>query len=397
MAMITFRLSTVAQRLAPLYVMGFFVSFIFFYAVEKLFMKEIGFNDATIGLMVAVYSSVMLLAEVPSGILADRWSRRGVLMIGCASLAIGALICGLSNGVWLFIIGTVFWGIFDAMVSGTDESIIYDTLVEENQTDRYEYFLGRYQIVSSIGLVCSSLLGGLIGQSVNTRATYLLSVPLALCGIAAIWWLKEPTVHKKEASEAIVGHINSTFRALLGNRSIMPVVVVLVLVSVVSTIYLELDQLWLIALAVPVGLFGAVNAGIVASFGLSGVLAGLRYKKAVTSLVLAAIVTAVLTLTLSRSSLTVIIMLILITTATLTLRVIFSKTLHDNLPSRVRAGAASGISSLSRIIVIPVVLFFTNISQSQGVFSANYITVTLVGMLLVAFAVSRIIRPSQKT
>ena len=57
------------------------LSMVSFWApVEKLFLAGIGFDAAAIGLMAAVYAAVVPILEVPSGILADRWSRRGVLI-----------------------------------------------------------------------------------------------------------------------------------------------------------------------------------------------------------------------------------------------------------------------------------------------------------------------------
>lgn len=40
--------------------------------VEKLFMTQIGFDAATIGVMAAAYAAVTPIMEIPSGILADR-------------------------------------------------------------------------------------------------------------------------------------------------------------------------------------------------------------------------------------------------------------------------------------------------------------------------------------
>jgi hypothetical protein len=42
--------------------------------IEKLFMTTIGFSPASVGVMAAVYAVVVPVLEVPSGVLADRWS-----------------------------------------------------------------------------------------------------------------------------------------------------------------------------------------------------------------------------------------------------------------------------------------------------------------------------------
>jgi hypothetical protein len=57
------------------------LGFMLWVPVEKLFMTEIGFDPATIGVMAAAYAALVPIIEVPSGDHRDRWSRRGVLVI----------------------------------------------------------------------------------------------------------------------------------------------------------------------------------------------------------------------------------------------------------------------------------------------------------------------------
>ena len=73
------------RRLAPLYAAVFLQGLVLWVPIEKLFMTSIGFDAAGVGLMAAVYAAVVPFFELPSGILADRWSRRGVLILGCGA------------------------------------------------------------------------------------------------------------------------------------------------------------------------------------------------------------------------------------------------------------------------------------------------------------------------
>ena len=90
--------------------------------VEKLFMSEIGFDAAAVGVMAAAYAAIVPIVEVPSGILADRWSRRGVLIVASIALALCALIGGLSTDVPTYILSALILGVFFAMHSGTLDS-----------------------------------------------------------------------------------------------------------------------------------------------------------------------------------------------------------------------------------------------------------------------------------
>ena len=54
----------------------------------------------------------MPLLEVPSGVLADRWSRRGVLGIAVVALAVSAVIGGFSTNVATYSASALFLGVF---------------------------------------------------------------------------------------------------------------------------------------------------------------------------------------------------------------------------------------------------------------------------------------------
>ena len=68
--------------------------------------------------MAAAYAALVPIVEIPSGVIADRWSRRGVLMIAGLSLAVSTLVGGLSHNVPTYIAGAMVLGVYFAMYSG---------------------------------------------------------------------------------------------------------------------------------------------------------------------------------------------------------------------------------------------------------------------------------------
>src|SRR5688572_33056681 len=91
--------AAVRRRLLPLYAALFLQNLALWVPIEKLFMTSIGFDAAGVGLMAAVYAAVVPLFEVPSALLADRWSRRGVLVLGTVAAALRVRTGGLSRAV----------------------------------------------------------------------------------------------------------------------------------------------------------------------------------------------------------------------------------------------------------------------------------------------------------
>jgi MFS family permease len=72
--------------------------------------------------MAAIYAVVVPTLEVPSGVLADRWSRRGVLILASGAAIVSVVIGGLSQSVAVYMIAAAFLGVFFALQSGTFDS-----------------------------------------------------------------------------------------------------------------------------------------------------------------------------------------------------------------------------------------------------------------------------------
>src|ERR687898_1984428 len=89
--------NALTRRLAPLYLATFLQNLALWVPIEKLFMTTIGFTSASIGLMASVYAVVVPVLEVPSGVIADRWSRRGVLILGSLAATVSVVIGGFSQ------------------------------------------------------------------------------------------------------------------------------------------------------------------------------------------------------------------------------------------------------------------------------------------------------------
>jgi MFS family permease len=381
--------SPLHRRLRPLHLATFLQGLMFWAPVEKLFMNEIGFDAASIGLMAAAYAAIVPMLEVPSGILADRWSRRGVLIAASAALAGCALIGGLSHDVPTYILSALALGVFFALNSGTVDSIIYDTvLAETGDSAAYEHHIGRNRLANSAALVASALFGGVVAEIADTRITYLLTVPVVALSILALLRFSEPQLHRAAEPTTLRTHIGLTFRTLIRRGRLLPIITMSVLTALVLQVLIEFGPLWLVAMAAPAVLYGPYWAGLVSSFGLGGLLAG--------KLDLARPATAVavgLLMTLSSVVLTNSGHVAIVTAAQVLLALLIvaasihaTHLLHDAVRSTVRAGVASGVSTLAWITFLPVAVAFGLVSEQHGVHTAGWmitvVTVVASGLLV---------------
>jgi MFS family permease len=375
-------------RLLPLHVAVSLQGFMLWVPVEKLFMNEIGFDAAAVGLMAAAYAAVVPIVEIPSGILADRWSRRGMLIVASIALMLFALIGGLSTDVPAYILSALLLGVYFAMYSGTMESIVYDTVLEETgDSDVFEHRIGRVRLIESVALVVSSLLGGGLAGLTSTRLTYFLTVPFAALSIVAYLRFSEPQLHKAGERTSLRRHLGITYRTLTRRGRLLPIITLAVLTSLVLQMLFEFGPLWLVALAVPAVLYGPYWAALVSTLGLGGLLAGRLQldKPAAVGAVVGLMTLASLALTTTTGAVIVTIAQVVLAVLVVLASIHVTRLLHDSVPSTIRSGVASGVSAVSWMVFLPVALAFGVVSTHHGVHTAGWMltaATVLAGLLL---------------
>jgi MFS family permease len=99
-----------------------------YYPLYALLFLDNGLSDAQISGLFAIWSVTAFVAEVPTGALADRWSRRGCLALAGTLQAIAFAVWTVAPGFPAFATGFVVWGVGGALMSGTSEALVYDGL-----------------------------------------------------------------------------------------------------------------------------------------------------------------------------------------------------------------------------------------------------------------------------
>lgn len=376
--------------MVPLYVAAVLQGFGLWVPIEKLFMNEIGFDAASVGLMAAAYAALVPIVEIPSGLLADRWSRRGVLILASAAMFGSTLIGGLSTNVVTYIVSALVLAFYFAMYSGTMESIVYDTVLEETgDSDAFEKQLGRVRVVESSALVASALLGGWLASLTSPRLTYFLTLPFLALSVVAYLRFREPQLHKAREATSIRDQIALTYRTLLRRGKLLPIVALTVLTALILQVVIEFGPLWLLALSASAVLYGPFWAGVMSSFGVGGLIAGrLRLDRpAPFAGVIGLMLLASLTLTSSRNLLLISAAQVVLAILVVVVSIYVSRLLHDGVPSEVRAGVASGVGAISWIAFLPFALTFGVVSKDNGVHSAGWMIVGAVVLVALALAV----------
>lgn len=107
------------------------------YPLYALLFADSGLSGAQISALFAIWSAVGLVAEVPSGALADRFGRRNALVAAGVLQAVGYVAWTGWPTFAGFAAGFVLWGLGGTLVSGAQEALLYDGLAAAGAEAEY--------------------------------------------------------------------------------------------------------------------------------------------------------------------------------------------------------------------------------------------------------------------
>lgn len=220
------------------------------YPVYLLLFESKGLSLTQISFLLAIWSLPLVLLEVPTGVLADHWNRRNMIIIGGLFKAACYILWFLSEGFVLFALGFVFWGINESFCSGSEEALLYDNLKSNNQDEDFDKVYGKGIFYSSIGVALSCLAGGFLSLLITFKGVLLLSVFFTLVSILLALKFREVNYFRMKNDDTPEGEYSKPLETLIDatflcvrNKQLLTVILMLVLVIGTSGILDEYDQI----------------------------------------------------------------------------------------------------------------------------------------------------------
>ncbi len=154
------------------------VPFLYFYFADH------GVTLQQYGWLIAIYYWTMVTAEVPTGVLADRFGRVVPVVLGPTVLAAGFACMAYFDSFWAFAVGEVAMGLGHSILSGPPTAILFETLRRSGRGSEYLHHESRMHFARLSGTGISFLIGGIIAHFYGYRASIVLTI--GLCLVAAV-------------------------------------------------------------------------------------------------------------------------------------------------------------------------------------------------------------------
>jgi DHA1 family tetracycline resistance protein-like MFS transporter len=177
--------------------------------VLPLYAERYGASEATVGILLAIYSAMQFVFAPILGKLSDRVGRRPVLLVSLLGTSVGFLIMGLASRmpvgfamfgmaptlVWLFV-ARIIDGISGGNIS-TAQAYIADVTSPEERSKG----MGLIGAAFGLGFIFGPAIGGLMSHF-SAEAPFFFASALAAANATALYFLLPESLSHEHRSEA---------------------------------------------------------------------------------------------------------------------------------------------------------------------------------------------------
>ena len=156
------------------------------FVLLPILAQTLGLSYAQVGLLRALSNSAMSLLEIPSGILAERFGERRLLVLGLIAAGLGYLGVAVSSSFWLIAVFFVLTG----AGAGFQHSLTSAILVKTFGARQKRRALGTYNASGDAGkLGYTAIFSAWIGAGLAWDVVVTLLSLLAIAFSVAVWKL----------------------------------------------------------------------------------------------------------------------------------------------------------------------------------------------------------------
>ncbi len=267
-----------------MYAITFFDGLILAYVIERLFWSQRGMNVTMVVATEIIYAVTIMLLEVPSGVCADKFGRKNLLLVAGLLSAVEIALVYFAHSFFLFSFAVFLAGISNACSSGAMQAMVYDSLSVERRENDFEGVFGRVQTFDTIGSILAALCGGILAYFVGFQLNYILSIISKTIAFILVFFLREPprTILKSHTNEheSLKNYIILGKNFFKEHSNVFEYCMVGCFLSACWTYMDEFWQLLIVEINVPIFLFGVVSVGY-SVFTIPGNLFASKIKKVI--------------------------------------------------------------------------------------------------------------------
>lgn len=229
------------------------------------FMLFKGLSYSQIMLLQSISAVSVIVFEVPTGAIADKFSRQISLFLSGWFCATGLILYIAFKSFYLFAVAEVLFGLGLTLMSGADSAIIYETLVKQGRKKDYQRIEGRAQFYIFLGQAFGSIVSGFLYKYNPFLPFWISVVNIMIATFLALGFVE---VARERSEHRYWKHIFLSFRVVVRTPRILWAICCAALMGFVIRVGYWLYQPYFAAVDLDIAWYGVIFFGfnIVAAF-----------------------------------------------------------------------------------------------------------------------------------
>ena len=157
---------------------------IFFIFLPILAANSLGLRPSLVGTLLAVYILLMSLLGIPFGRIADRLSRRFLVVGGCLVSSVFLMVVPLGNTFGLLLALAILGSVGSAIAVPAASAL----MVEEGRKYGMGSSIALFSMALSIGMVVGPIAGGAIADFAGINSAFYFGAVITLVGAGLFTW-----------------------------------------------------------------------------------------------------------------------------------------------------------------------------------------------------------------
>lgn len=220
------------NRIRRYYLFRVVTSFSLWLPFWLLWVYENFENMLIVTVIDTAFWATMILFQIPTGLIGDKYGRKTVLYIGEVTYVAGIFLFGMSEGFWQFLGSNMVWALGVCFIVSGDTPFLYDTLVELKREKEFITIMAKCNALMYAMNAAACVVGGLIVDATGRlNLTLLIAAGIGLLGSTTIIFLKEPYVDRSRL-QSYQSQLKVGMKIVFGSGAILILVLFQVVIEI---------------------------------------------------------------------------------------------------------------------------------------------------------------------
>lgn len=210
------------KNILLLNVYTFLSTFILFYICDTLYYLENGISSSKYITFVIISFFIQFFLEIPSGILADKYDKKKILIISEMLFIISTLIFIYLRTYLFFVIAIIIKTISSCIITGIVNSLLYESCYDKNDFSKILFLKSTSY---NLSYMSAMIVGGFVAEKMGLISTYYISLIPAFINLIIIMMLNVKKIGIKNKINLNKDILKNAFKELKNNKNIFNAII----------------------------------------------------------------------------------------------------------------------------------------------------------------------------